>query len=131
MSHYNKDGHSFCGARIYEVDGTKPDWLELDANTGLITIQTSTASLAMTEESVTVKISLANYSSITKTDTFEVSISYPCATATLTIPSTPFTGGSININEASKTIVSAWTSDSDLFTINSHLDCGGYSFTWS
>ena len=73
---------------------------------------------------------MANYSSIAITDTFNVNISYPCETATLTTPSSPFTDGSTGINEVSKTVISAWSSDSDLVTINSYLNCGAYQFTW-
>ena len=80
----------------------------------------------MTIHTITVRVTSAEFPTITIDDTFDVKIGYPCATATLTIPVTPFTDGSIYINEASKTIVSTWLADSDLVTINSQLDCGAY-----
>ena len=63
------------------------------------------------------KVHLNDHTTIDVFDTFDVKIGYACATATLTVPSTPFIDDSIKTSEAAKTL--SWTDDSSLVNTNS------------
>ena len=64
---------------------------------------------------------LDEYQSIEESIDFDVKISYTCETATLTVPAiSPFTDGSYNVGDLAQIVVHNWTSDSDLFAINSY-----------
>ena len=42
----------------------------------------------------------------------------------------PFSDGTYTISDPATTVVSTWTSDSDIASINSYLDCGALAIEW-
>ena len=71
----------------------------------------------MTVHTVEVKVQLDDFTGRSIVDEVEISIGYSCASATLSLPMTPFVGGQIYTYDAEKTLT--WSANSDLVTINS------------
>ena len=125
-----KDGFTFCGSRIYSELGTAYPWIALDTNLGTFDLQTSDSALAMTSHSVTLMVELSLYSSVFATISFTVQIGYDCLDATLTIPaSIPLVDQSYIVTDPA--LSQDWLQDYNLVDIDSFLNCGDISMTFS
>ena len=86
----NTGKDSLCGARLYEIVTPGVPFVVVDQDTGFIQVHTTDSNYIGTLNTIEIKVSLVDYTSILETFSFEVEITVPCEQVTIEPPSTVF-----------------------------------------